>query len=139
MKRRRACPHPRGGVTAPPSKPLTKGGESLVGTKGLTRGSAPSTPKRSRAEVRKSAGENSSRWPIAAPPDRRGTAIGPIGGGVSEEVSALHHADGGAKAQGGLRGAEPPLARPPCSTRRQLAHDLYRVTSQPAPRTRKSS
>ena len=43
-----ARPATRRGVTAPPSrpssKPLTKGGESLVGTKGLARGSAPATP-----------------------------------------------------------------------------------------------
>ena len=51
-----------------------------VGTKGLTRGSAPSTPRRPRADARKIAGDEFAAMADRRFANRRRTAIGAIGG-----------------------------------------------------------
>ena len=68
------------------SRPVLAGSPpNLAGTKGLARGSGPSTLDRSRAEARKrSRATGPPRWPIARFSDRRRSAIGTNGQPVLE-------------------------------------------------------
>ena len=79
-----------------------------MGTKGLTRGSAPSTPKRSRVDARKIAGDGFAAMANRRFADRRRTAMGANGDEVPEAAPALRRADTGAETRGSKGGGASP-------------------------------
>ena len=87
-------------------------------SQGLTRGSAPSTPKRSRADARKIAGDGFAAMADRRFASRRRTATAANGDDVPEAALALRRADIGAGTQGSKGERSPSLARPRRSTSR---------------------